>query len=280
MARRNQPYLPLYVDDFQTDERLIECSAESTGVYIRLMCLMHKSEEYGKILLKQKDKQNESKIINFANKLVKFFPYTIETIINSLTELINEGVIMLDGDSIIQKRMVRDCEISDKRSIAGGTRHEEEPTKDTFAEAKIQAKGKAKSQANSGIGIGIEIVNRLYSLYPNKCPVKNTSTGKGEKDKKKIGELLKTKSELEIETAINNYIADSRNGGRYIKNFSTFLNNMPDMIEEVKQENSSNMVYYRWKDDASGIRREILKEKADAYFANKKEGGYIAVILS
>ncbi len=279
MARRNQPYLPLYVDDFQTDERLIECSAESTGVYIRLMCLMHKSEEYGKILLKQKDKQNESKIINFANKLVKFFPYTIETIINSLTELINEGVIMLDGDSIVQKRMVRDCEISDKRSIAGGTRHEEEPAKESFAVAKSQAKGKAKSQANSGIGIGIEIVNRLYSLYPNKCPVKNTSTGKGEKDKKKLFDLLKTKSELEIETAISNYILDSEKGGRYIKNFSTFLNNMPDSSLEPKHE-TSDKVYFRWEKEDQSIRRSIEKERAESYFANQKQGGYIAVILS
>ena len=69
MARRDQPYLPLYVQDFLTDEKLIECSAESTGVYIRLLCIMHKSQEYGRILLKQKDKQSESKLSDFAFKL-------------------------------------------------------------------------------------------------------------------------------------------------------------------------------------------------------------------
>ena len=46
MSLRNQPYIPLYVQDFMTDERLNECSAAANGVYIRLMCLMHKSEEY------------------------------------------------------------------------------------------------------------------------------------------------------------------------------------------------------------------------------------------
>lgn len=51
MALRDQPYLPLYVNDFLSDEKLNNCSAESTGVYIRLMCLMHKSNEYGVISL-------------------------------------------------------------------------------------------------------------------------------------------------------------------------------------------------------------------------------------
>ena len=39
MALRDQPYLPLYVLDFLVDEKLAYCSAESTGVYIRLMCM-------------------------------------------------------------------------------------------------------------------------------------------------------------------------------------------------------------------------------------------------
>ena len=60
MALRDQPYLPLYVQDFLTDEKLIECSASATGVYIRVMCIMHKSDPYGMILLKQKDKQTSS----------------------------------------------------------------------------------------------------------------------------------------------------------------------------------------------------------------------------
>ena len=71
MALRDQPYLPLYVQDFLTDEKLIECSASATGVYIRVMCIMHKSDPYGMILLKQKDKQTSSTIQNFALKLIK-----------------------------------------------------------------------------------------------------------------------------------------------------------------------------------------------------------------
>ena len=66
MSRREQPYIPLYAMDFLTDEKLRECSAESVGVYIMLMCVMHKQEEYGTILLRQKDRQNPLLYFHFA----------------------------------------------------------------------------------------------------------------------------------------------------------------------------------------------------------------------
>ncbi len=121
MALRNQPYLPLYVQDFLTDEKLNECSAESTGVYIRLMCIMHKSENYGTILLKQKDKQTDNQIKNFAMKLARQMPFTTETIEYGLRELVEEGVIEIKGETISQKRMVRDANLSDIRSSSGRT---------------------------------------------------------------------------------------------------------------------------------------------------------------
>lgn len=145
MALRKQPYLPLYIQDFLTDEKLIECSASATGVYIRIMCIMHKSDEYGTILLKQKDKQNSKQIINFAYKLAKYLPYDIDIIINGLTELVSENVLIIDGDKLIQKRMVRDNYISEIRSEAG----KKGGRKKGFAKAKVKAKHKAKVLANT-----------------------------------------------------------------------------------------------------------------------------------
>lgn len=153
MARRNQPYLPLYVQDFMTDEKLSECSAESTGVYIRLMCIMHKSEEYGTILLKQKDKQSNKQILNFATKLAKNMPYDILVIERSLNELIEENVITLDGDYLKQRRMIKDCILSETRSESGKKGGEETSKKNKNAKAKSKAKAKefakAKEVANS-----------------------------------------------------------------------------------------------------------------------------------
>jgi hypothetical protein len=119
MALRDQPYIPLYVQDFLTDEKLIECSAEATGVYIRLMCILHKQEHYGTIELKAKYKQTESKIRAFAEMLSKQMPYHSSTIEKSLNELISEGVLYLEDDLLYQKRMRIDGEISVKRAKAG-----------------------------------------------------------------------------------------------------------------------------------------------------------------
>ena len=150
MALRNQPYLPLYVQDFLTDEKLMECSAQAVGVYIKIMCIMHKSEQYGKILLKQKDKQKESKVENFAYKLAKFLPFDLHIVTDAINELLDEGVLSIDNDLLIQKRMVKDNEISIVRAIAGakgGTKTMSE--KEKFAKAKPKANGKAKHQANT-----------------------------------------------------------------------------------------------------------------------------------
>jgi len=158
MALRDQPYFPLYVQDFLTDEKLIECSAEATGVYIRIMCIMHKSDEYGKILLKQKDKQSTEQINNFASKLVKQLPFTFELLNRCLTELVAEGVLIIEDDYLIQKRMVKDNYISLTRAKSG-------QKGGVFAQAKL----KAKLQANSEYEIEYE--NEIVNEFENRLSV-------------------------------------------------------------------------------------------------------------
>lgn len=163
MALRNQPYLPLYIQDFMTDEKLMECSAESTGVYIRIMCLMHKSEEYGSILLRQKDKQTEQQINNFAFRIAKQLPYAFDIILKSLTELVEEGVLSIDGDILSQKRMVKDNALSNIRANAG--------KKGGFATAKLEAKPKANNTANSENANANEIESEIDNKpKPSKTP--------------------------------------------------------------------------------------------------------------
>lgn len=157
MSLRNQPYLPLYVQDFLSDEKLAECSAQSTGVYIRLLCIMHKSDEYGKILLKQKDKQTDKQIKNFALKLAKQMPYSENIITDSLEELIDEKVLTLEDDYLFQKRMVKDNNISEQRAISGKKGGD-------FAQAKL----KAKVQANYENEIEYEDVNKKRTILNEK----------------------------------------------------------------------------------------------------------------
>lgn len=72
-----------------------------------------------------------------------------------------------------------------------------------------------------------EFIERMYALYPTKCPKRNTSLGKSYKDKDRLRKLLKRYSFEEIERVIR-YEVESKYEVSYMQNFSTFLNNFPD----------------------------------------------------
>jgi len=75
-------------------------------------------------------------------------------------------------------------------------------------------------------------IDRLYSLYPGSTMTNEgrRSTGKCSKDKSRIEHLLKEHSPEQIERSMRRYVEET--GGRYLKNFSTFLNNLPECDEE------------------------------------------------
>ena len=119
MALRNQPYFPLYVQDYLTDEKLSLCSWETQGIYIKILCILHKQKEYGKILFKQNAKQNESKVKYFADILIRLLPCQFNQMESALFELLENEVLSIDDHSLFQKRMVKDGAISEARSLAG-----------------------------------------------------------------------------------------------------------------------------------------------------------------
>lgn len=153
VALRDQPYIPLYVMDFATDEKLANCSAESTGVYIRLMCILHKMEDYGVIELKAKDKENGGDTVHdFALKLVRQMPYEVACIERSLRELIDEGVVTLEGDKLYQKRMVKDGDISRKRAEAGARRGKAKETPEQANSEQTSQQKAIKTLTNEEVG--------------------------------------------------------------------------------------------------------------------------------
>lgn len=193
MALKDQPYLPLYVQDVLTDEKLIECSAESQGVYFRLLCVLHKQEEYGCFLLKQKYKQTtkqivqqpDQQVLNFASALVRPLAMNFDVIKKSLEELITEKVLFIEGDKLCQKRMIRDAELSAKRARAGrsggiSTAKKTGKKKNDFAVANYQANIEAKEEANTEIEIENE--NEYENEYENDFSKKEKG-GLGEKEK-------------------------------------------------------------------------------------------------
>lgn len=162
MARKDLPYLPLYVQDFLTDEKLMECSASATGVYVRVMCVLHKCNPYGKLLLRQKDRQSEQQILNFAAKLAKHLPFTLQVILDGLNELIEEDVLQIEGDILSQKRMVSDGELSIVRSKSGKLGAKKTNNMNIkFAENFAAANSSANTENE------IDINNSIYSIVKN-----------------------------------------------------------------------------------------------------------------
>ena len=220
MALRNSPYLPLYVQDFLTDEKLADCSANANGVYIRLMCILHKSEPYGKILLKQKYKQNESMCLNFASMLLRQMPYMMSEIHDGLEELLDNKIIEIDGDYLLQKRMVKDGELSEKRAVAG-----QKGGKKAYGfclskyQSKTQSKSLSKIEANSenenDIDIDIDIDNdNEYNIKKFSFLKELLSIGVERKIAEEWIKVRKNKKLTQTETAFRKTKAEIDKSGR------------------------------------------------------------------
>jgi len=86
-----------------------------------------------------------------------------------------------------------------------------------------------------------DAVERIYGLYPTKCPISGRATGKSSKDKQRIESLLKKGlTEEMLSETIKRYIEESKTSVSYIKNFSTFLNNIPDYSQQKTKDASGD----------------------------------------
>lgn len=72
----------------------------------------------------------------------------------------------------------------------------------------------------------------IYTLYPPRdVNNSNRSTGKTTKNKIKIQQLLKSVGKDSLEKKINWYLKDCEDTKKYLMNFGTFLNNLPEEVE-------------------------------------------------
>lgn len=81
--------------------------------------------------------------------------------------------------------------------------------------------------------VGEDAVERIYAQYPTRCPIRGTATGKCAKNKAQIRKLLKVHSEAELIYTIDRYVRDCTDGQCFLKNFGTFLNQLPDYGEDA-----------------------------------------------
>lgn len=184
----------------------------------------------------------------YMNPMAKEIGYSVETLRKYINELVengwlvkgeqkNEGLFGAVTYTLNDSKTLNKEEASDatKNSDTEKIRHGEIPTqynidiihsKDDRKEKEERDLSLSKKDTNDADSIN-EFVERMYALYPAKCPKRGTYLGKSQKDKVKIKSLLKTYSESDIEFVIR-WEIEQKYGKSYMSNFSTFLNNFPD----------------------------------------------------
>lgn len=109
-----------------------------------------------------------------------------------------------------------------------------------------------------------DAIERIYKMYPTKDIERNISTGKCSKDKSRIKTLLKTHTEERLAYTITRYLRESAANHSYIKNFSTFLNNLPEYGDEEEEEQPHTIMPER----AAG--RIVQPSEMDEYIRNRQ----------
>lgn len=112
---------------------------------------------------------------------------------------------------------------------------------------------------NVTVNVNVNDIEYIYSLYPSKCPVQNRSLGKTAKNKKQIEKHLKTKTKEELEQIISSYIEDCKNNKVYLKNFSSLLNNLPEV---------EKMIYFKIDFDKDGVYRELPEQEFNKKYSH------------
>lgn len=107
-------------------------------------------------------------------------------------------------------------------------------------ESEQQATSLPKTPAVAEPKVDKGAVDRIYALYPTRCPVSGRALGKCSKDKEKIARILVKMTEEKLSATIKRYIEDSIKDNSYFKNFSTLLNNLPDYEEGAKAETKTD----------------------------------------
>lgn len=112
------------------------------------------------------------------------------------------------------------------------------------AETNVNVNDNLNDNSNENKNNNINHNKIIYDLYPSKCH-SGRSTGKSKnKDLEKITKLLKDYSVEHLTKVIEWYIDDCKKTNTYLKNFSTFLNNIPDIPQSESVEEKKKFIKY------------------------------------
>ena len=125
MGRKRNPYLPLYTRDIMSSPRCRALSTTAAGVYLFLLCRLNEPPTPGAFRLSDWEQHptwrrsltqqclanadKYSRLQYFARYLSKNdLPWDKKEVLAGLQELYNLGIIVVEGDMLVQPRMFKD----------------------------------------------------------------------------------------------------------------------------------------------------------------------------
>ena len=201
------PAVLFYTSDFLTG--CVSLTMEERGQYVTMLCLQHQQGH-----LSEK---------------------TIRLSLGSVSVDVMKKFLVDENGLYYNERM--DIEI-EKRSLFTSSRASNGKKGGRPKKASDKPSGLASDKPSENLVENEnENIIEIYKTYPSNCLVKKTrSLGKCEKNKEQIKKLLQTKSKDEIINIIETYKKNCVLSETYMKNFGTFLNNMPDYSEEEQSK--------------------------------------------
>jgi hypothetical protein len=232
MGRKRNPYLPLYTRDIMSSPRCRALSCQASGVYLWLLCRLNEPPTPGAFRLSdweahptwrrsltqqclaEPDKQR--RLLFFARYLAKNdLPWDRKDVLDGLQELYKYGIIVIEGDMLVQPRMYKD---------------------NGFELPDLDNDGDPEDTILDDAASGSMAVKTDEDLSDNKGAEKRTEKGtrKGtEKVQRKapVSHARASRAEIEIENNINNKGTNNKIDSKRAKN-EKFV---PPTLDEVQR---------------------------------------------
>ena len=231
MVRKRNPYLPLYTRDIMSSPRCRALSCSASGVYLWLLCRLNEPPTPGAFRLSdweahptwrrsltqqclaEPDKQR--RLLYFARYLAKNdLPWDRKDVLDGLQELYKYGIIVVEGDMLVQPRMFKDngFELPDF--------DQDGDPEDTILDDAASGSMAVKTDDDNGNDKGTKKGTK-------KVPVKGT---KKVPKKERVSHAGASRAEIEIENNNNNSTNNEEIDSKKRKN-AKFV---PPTLDEVR----------------------------------------------
>jgi len=223
-----RPAFQFYIDDWLSPADLNSCSLAAQGLWIKMLCYMFQSPQRGVLLLTKQE-------IMTNKTLTKLTGENEQTINKLIAELEMAGVFSrLDNQAIYCRRMLREWEISQKRSKAGSWKRGNK--KETNIEHLVEEGVEEEDSITQTTSNNISVTEK------DKLPEKEKPTKEKfsefvllkQEEHEKLVERLGEEGTKKMIERLNNYIGSS--GRRYKSHYHTIL----QWAEKDKKENKTD----------------------------------------